>query len=89
MVGEERLEEVLRNLRVRMRDQIGIVKEDPFVILGVSPGDTAELITAVYRVKARYFHPDNQKTGNASAFKRLQSAYQAVLKATEPNAVER
>ena len=76
-MSEEHLEEMLKTLRANMRvnKQIG---EDPFVVLGVSPGDPLDLINAVHRLKARYYHPDNKETGNVVVFKRLQVAYTQV-----------
>ena len=50
---------------------------DPYRILGVEPGDTPELVTAVFRTKAKILHPDH-KTGDAEKFKRLRAAYDAI-----------
>ena len=50
---------------------------DPYRILGVEPGDSPELVTAVFRAKAKLLHPD-KKTGDAEKFKRLHAAYEAV-----------
>jgi len=36
----------------------GLGDDDPYLILGVQPGDTAETIKAAYRVLARDHHPD-------------------------------
>lgn len=78
------MEEVLRSVQARLRasssDGSNMV-EDPFEVLGVAPTAPLELIYAVYRTKARFYHPDNVDTGDAAAFKRLQAAYEAVLQA--------
>ena len=50
---------------------------DPYRILGVEPGDSPELVTAVFRAKAKILHPDH-KTGDAEKFKRLRAAYNAI-----------
>lgn len=50
---------------------------DPYRILGVEPGDPPELVTAVFRAKAKVLHPD-KKAGDAEKFKRLDAAYKAV-----------
>ena len=49
---------------------------DPYRILGVEPGDPPELVTAVFRAKAKVLHPD--KGGDPEQFKRLHAAYKAV-----------
>lgn len=50
---------------------------DPYLVMGVSPGDPPEMIEAVYRIKAKFLHPD-RPTGNAEAFIQLQQAYQQI-----------
>ena len=83
-VGEERLEETLRNLRARLSAPAAFgAVDDPFVVLGVSPTDPLDLVVAVYRTKAKFLHPDNKDTGSAEAFKRLQEAYAAVVNAVK------
>ncbi|HLC29211.1 MAG TPA: hypothetical protein VJM51_00325 [Dehalococcoidia bacterium] len=86
-VGEERLAEVLKDVLPRLKAArtmgTAAVPEDPFVILGVSPTDPLDLVTAVYRLKAKYFHPDNKETGDAAAFKRLRLAHDAVVQAQQ------
>mgnify|MGYP001561558106 CR=1 FL=1 len=52
--------------------------EDPYAVLGVSPGDSREMVDAVFRAKARILHPD--KGGNAAAFTRLKLAYDLIRK---------
>ncbi|MBI4571791.1 MAG: J domain-containing protein [candidate division NC10 bacterium] len=48
---------------------------DPYRVLGVAPTDPPELVRAVYRAKCKVLHPDNKATGNAEAYKCLQTAY--------------
>ena len=51
---------------------------DAYDILGVSPDDPTEMIKDVFRKKSMYYHPD--KGGDAEKFKRLNNAYEAVMK---------
>jgi len=53
------------------------IMNDPYVILGVNRDDPPELIDAVYRVKAKFYHPDAE-TGNKEKFIRLQKAYEEI-----------
>ena len=48
---------------------------EDYRILGVEPGDPPELMEKVWRVKALFYHPDNQKTGNRERFERVKAAY--------------
>jgi DnaJ-domain-containing protein 1 len=52
--------------------------DDAYRILGVEPTDPPELMTKVYRAKARVLHPDTQGTGNDAAYKRLQEAWRQI-----------
>lgn len=51
---------------------------NPYLIVGVEPGDPPELVTAVFRAKAKILHPD--KGGDKEQFKRLKAAYDAIRK---------
>jgi len=51
----------------------------PYLILGVMKDDPPDLIDAVYRIKAKYYHPDNKKTGNREKFLKLKDAYDKIL----------
>ena len=51
------------------------IQEEPHYVLGVSPKDPMELIEAVHKVKAKFYHPDNKETGNADRFIKIQDAY--------------
>lgn len=51
---------------------------DAYDILGASPDDPQDLIKDIYRKKSNYYHPD--KGGDADKFKRLNTAYEIVLK---------
>ena len=53
--------------------------DDPYIVLGVSPDDSPEMVDAVFRAKARILHPD--KGGNPAAFSRLKIAYDQIRKA--------
>lgn len=48
---------------------------DYYEVLQVSSNADAELIQRVFRLLARRYHPDNQRTGNATLFRRLHEAY--------------
>jgi len=49
--------------------------EDLYEILQISPNAEPELIQRVFRLLARRYHPDNQRTGNEAVFRRLHDAY--------------
>ena len=51
---------------------------DSYDILGVSPDDPVELIKDVFRRKSMYYHPD--KGGDTEKFKRLNNAYELIMK---------
>jgi curved DNA-binding protein CbpA len=48
---------------------------DYYEVLQVSPNADSELIQRVFRLLARRYHPDNQRTGNATLFRQLHEAY--------------
>jgi curved DNA-binding protein len=48
---------------------------DYYEVLQVSPNADIELIQRVFRLLARRYHPDNQRTGNATLFRQLHEAY--------------
>lgn len=52
--------------------------DDPYRILGVEPGDSEELVKAVFRAKAKVFHPDTGKKPDPEKFARLKAAYDAI-----------
>jgi DnaJ-class molecular chaperone len=53
--------------------------QDNYMILGVSPGATADLIKSAYRKKAAQYHPDkNQSTDAATRFREAQEAYEVL-----------
>lgn len=56
---------------------------DAYDILGVSPDDPIAMIKDVFRKKSMYYHPD--KGGDAEKFKRLNSAYELVMKSRGEN----
>jgi curved DNA-binding protein CbpA len=51
---------------------------DYYEALQISPNADQETVYRVYRVQAQRFHPDNQETGNAEAFRVIADAYQAL-----------
>ena len=51
---------------------------DAYDVLGVSPDDPVDLIKDVFRRKSMYYHPD--KGGDEMKFKRLNSAYELIMK---------
>lgn len=51
---------------------------DAYDILGVSPDDPIDLVESVYRKKSMFYHPD--KGGDAEKFKRLNNAYETIMK---------
>jgi curved DNA-binding protein CbpA len=51
---------------------------DYYEALQISPNADQETVHRVYRVQAQRFHPDNQETGNASAFRSIHDAYQVL-----------
>ena len=51
---------------------------EDYKILGVEPDDPPELMEKVWRAKALFYHPDNQKTGNREAYERVTAAYQRI-----------
>ena len=51
---------------------------DYYEVLQISPNADQETVHRVYRLQAQRFHPDNQETGNAEAFRSISDAYQAL-----------
>lgn len=51
---------------------------DYYEALQISPNADQETVHRVYRVQAQRFHPDNQHTGDAEAFRVISEAYQAL-----------
>ena len=66
-------EEVVGTLVARLAYRT--TEGEDFRILGVEPSDPPELWDKVWRAKALFWHPDNQKTGNRDAFERVKAAY--------------
>ena len=57
------------------------IMNDPYIIVGVRKDDPPELVDAVYRVKAKFYHPDNKETGDKEKFIRLNEAYKKIKNA--------
>ena len=51
---------------------------DFYEVLQVNPNAEPDTIQRVYRLMARRFHPDNQKTGDDTRFQALQEAYRTL-----------
>ena len=51
---------------------------DYYEVLQISPNADQETVHRVYRVQAQRFHPDNQETGDAAAFRSISDAYQVL-----------
>jgi curved DNA-binding protein CbpA len=49
---------------------------DYYEALQISPNADQETVHRVYRVQAQRFHPDNQESGDAAAFRLIADAYQ-------------
>ena len=54
------------------------IVNDPYIVLGARKDDPPELIDAVYKLKAKYYHPDNKKTGNKEKFIKINKAYEEI-----------
>jgi len=54
--------------------------DDPYTILEALPEHSDFVIKAIHRAKAKVYHPDNKETGNAEEFKRIQEAYEKIMK---------
>ena len=51
---------------------------DHYEILQVSPNADSETIRRIYKMQAQRFHPDNQESGDAEAFRRVSEAYEVL-----------
>lgn len=69
-LGAEGVQQISKILRER--------GDTPWRVLGVDPLDPVGLVTEVYRVKAKWFHPDNPRTGNELRFRQIKEAYEAI-----------
>lgn len=79
-VAHEFVSYVVGEYERRVREEGAEVHgEDPYTVLGVDPTDSPAVVQAVFKAKAKIFHPDNQTTGNADKFKRLQAARDAIM----------
>jgi len=77
--------ETIERLRARIQHAGERVLYDPHLVLGVFADDPPELVEAVYRAKASVLHPDNRATGNAGAFKAVNTAYTEILRRRASN----
>ena len=66
----------------RILDTATKMVHDPYFILGVERGAPLELVKAVWKEKAKYYHPDSTKLagGRPELFKKLKEAYEAILR---------
>lgn len=72
LFGDEIVSKLMRN---------GLNKppaDSPYAILEVRPDASDLVVKAVYRAKARIYHPDNKDTGNADEFRRITQAFEAI-----------
>ena len=53
--------------------------QDAYFVLGVTPGDSMELIKVIYQKKASFYHPDHG--GDNDKFVQLQKAYETICEA--------
>lgn len=65
-------------IKSAMSFAVNKVMNNPYIVLGVSPDDPPELIDAVYKVKAKFYHPDNKETGDSAKFMRITEAYDKI-----------
>jgi curved DNA-binding protein CbpA len=56
---------------------------DPYKILGISPGASADEIKKAYRKKAHQYHPD-KPGGDTAKFKEVNNAYREMLNNPRP-----
>ncbi len=72
--GQEVIEKVMAKTSVQLPS------DSPYAILGVRHDAADFIIKAVYRKLAGMYHPDNRETGNEEKFKKMQGAYDAIVK---------
>ena len=53
--------------------------QDPWRVLGVSPDDPVTLVDQVFRLKVKFYHPDNLKTGDRRRFESILDAYRDIV----------
>lgn len=66
------------DIRKAISFAVNKIMNDPYVVLGVRKDDPPELIEAVYKLKAKFYHPDNSKTGNKDKFIAIKEAYNKI-----------
>lgn len=59
---------------------VPLPEDSPYNILEVRPDASDLVVKAVHRAKAKLLHPDNKETGNEEQFKRIQGAYDEIMK---------
>lgn len=70
--------EGLKHIRAILEHFVPQQDSNPYRVLGVEPDDSMETIRAVFRLKAKLFHPD--RGGSEEKFKRLKEAYETIKK---------
>ena len=72
--GDDIVNRLMREVPVKLPP------DDPYSILEVRKDASDFVVKAVHRAKVKICHPDNRETGNAEEFKRIQEAYEKIMK---------
>ncbi len=62
-----------------MVDIISTFARSPYLILGVTKDDPRKMVDEIYKLKAKYYHPDNTATGNGEKFIKVKNAYDKIV----------
>ena len=54
--------------------------DEHYMVLGLHPEAHPRVIKSAYRNLAQIYHPDNKEIGDAEKFKRIQVAYERIMK---------
>lgn len=68
-----------KNKKNVMADIISTFAHSPYLILGVTKEDPRKLVDEIYKLKAKYYHPDNTATGNREKFIKIKNAYDKIV----------
>lgn len=75
--ADDKMRGEARKMGAKIRSQM---KDDPYVILGVDQGADIVVIKAAYRALAKKYHPDSGTTPDGKMMKRINLAYEAIMK---------